>query len=90
MSKAKYRSKLELYMSILEQCQNKLIHSEVSRKCNISHYDTTKHLDILVYLQLISKDSLNEKPKDRFCWKLTPEGLMWLVRLREIHEFFIE
>ena len=88
--KAKYRSKLELYMAVLDTCQDERIHSEVSRKCNISHYDTSNHLEVLVNLEMLAKSELKEKPRNRNCWKLTPYGLECLKKLEEVHGFFIE
>lgn len=88
--KARYRSKLELYMAVLDVCQDQRIHSEVSRKCNISHYDTTRYLDYLESFEMVTKSLLKGKPRNRNVWKLTPYGLECLKKLVEVHEFFIE
>lgn len=91
--KSKYRSKLELYMDILDKCQDDLIHSEVSRKCNISHYDTTAHLTLLVDLGMMNQNEIkgkfkNKDLKPRYSWKITPYGLECLKKLVEVHGFF--
>ena len=84
--KAKYRSKLELYMSILDNCQDALIHSSISRKCNVSHYDTAKHLEFLVSLNMLDKMEIDKSNH----WKLTPYGLETLKKLKEVHDLFTE
>lgn len=92
--KAKYRSKLEMYMDILDKCQDELIHSEISRKCNISHYDATAHLAVLTDLGVLRKTEVpgtylhKDIVKQRYAWKITPEGLQWLRKLEETHDFF--
>ena len=59
--KSKYRSKLELYVEILTECRCELLHSEICRKCNISHYDTTRHLEFLLACGMLNKTELDGK-----------------------------
>lgn len=81
-------------MDILDKCQDNLIHSEISRKCNISHYDTTAHLTFLVDLGMMEQKELSGKfyhkgnLKPRYSWKITPYGLECLKKIQEVHEFF--
>ena len=83
-----------MYMDIMEKCQDELIHSEISRKCNISHYDARSHLSVLTELGVLKKTEVsgtflhNGNIKQRYSWKITPDGLQWLKRLEETHDFF--
>lgn len=86
--KARYRSKLELYMDVLSKCRNDLIHSEISRKCNISHYDTATHLQLLVSLGMIQKNTEETKGKPKYSWQITEYGLECLQKLEDAHQLF--
>ena len=81
-------------MDILEACQTYLIHSEISRKCNMSHYDAAHNAQILVYLGMLQKTEVKGTfnrggiEKQRFSWKTTPYGLECLKKSKETHELF--
>jgi len=75
-------------MDVLSKCRDNLIHSEISRKCNISHYDTATHLQFLVSLHMIQKNTTMTKGKPKHSWQITEYGLECLRKLEVAHDLF--